>query len=219
MKYSPLAVILISLVAVVFSPVLGSAQATDSARQANILMYPKPQQIEDLVLKNAAGKMVSLKEFRGRVVLLHFWSINCPACRYEEPFLNGLKRKFGPMGLEILGVNLIDPPAAVISHAAAHPVPFPVLVDGGAGFTLQSFTLGSKRTAYLISPGNEALLEVPALPTTYILDCRGSAVGFSVGAAQWNHASAESLIKRLLSDKAACAVSAAPRSGGFSTHW
>ena len=59
-----------------------------------------------------AGR-VSLQDFRGKVVLLHFWSVQCPACRIEEPLLEKLKQAFGPSGLEILGVNLVD-------HASSH---------------------------------------------------------------------------------------------------
>ena len=184
----------------------GSAHAwpSDLASTTNIFLYPKPYKMADLALKNCTGKMVSLRDYRGKVVLLHFWSIRCPACRMEEPLLQALKKSFGPAGLEILGVNLVDPPAAVISHAARHRIPYPVLFDGGRGFNLQAVTVGRKRTAFLVNPANEAILEVPGFPTTYVIDCRGNVVGYSIGPARWNHRNAVAFIQKLVAQTRTC---------------
>jgi thiol-disulfide isomerase/thioredoxin len=105
----------------------------DPIADANIFMFQKPQTVADLVLANNQGRNVSLKDYKGRVVLLHFWSINCPACRMEEPLLHDLKKSFGPAGLEILGVNLVDPPEQAVWHASNKKFPFPVLVGSGWG--------------------------------------------------------------------------------------
>jgi thiol-disulfide isomerase/thioredoxin len=199
-----LLILVILVTSLVNSP---AAVASDLAAAANIFLYPKPFQVADLVLKNAAGQIVSLKDFRGKVVLLHFWSINCPACRTEEPALQQLKRAFGASGLEILGVNLVDSPKDIMGHAAANSTPFPVLFDGGRGFNLKVVNMGGKNTAFLVNPLQEAILEVPGFPTTYILDCRGSAVGYSVGVAQWNNQAALSFIQGLIADRKSCPLS------------
>jgi thiol-disulfide isomerase/thioredoxin len=184
----------------------GIVQAADLASKANIYTYPKPSPIGDLVLKNSSGKTVSLKDYRGKVVLLHFWSIRCPACKMEEPTLNKLKKAYGPAGLEVLGVNLSDPPVAVVRHAKNKRLPFPVLFDGGNGFSLQTFNMGGKNTSFVINPKKEALLEVPGLPTTYIIDCRGDVVAYSVGVARWYHQSAQGLLNRLIAERKTCGV-------------
>jgi thiol-disulfide isomerase/thioredoxin len=158
----------------------------------------------NLVLRAPSGHVVTLDQFKGKVVLLHFWSINCPACRVEEPLLHQLKKDLGPAGLEILGVNLVDTPQAVAGYAAANRMPFPVLCDGGQGFRLEVVNMAGKNTAFLVNPGKEAILEVPGFPTTYILDCRGSAVGYSVGATQWNGATALKLINNLVGEVKTC---------------
>ncbi len=181
-----------------------SANAQGSADAANIYPFPKPYQCGDVVLKTPTGQTVSLKDYRGRVVLLHFWSINCPACRVEEPSLEMLKRTFGPQGLEILAVNLVDPPQAIAQHAATKRTPFPVLFDGGHGFSLKVVEMGGRRTSFLINPGKEAILEVPGFPTTYVIDCRGNVVAYSVGAAGWGQSSAQSLIRSLVVQSKTC---------------
>ncbi len=182
------------------------AQASDLATQANIYVYPRPYKCSELVLKNTAGRTVSLSDYRGKVVLLHFWSMQCPACRIEEPLLHALKRAFGPGGLEILGVNLTDPPAAVAAHCSRNNFPFPALVDAGNGFALRPIEMGGKRTAFVVNPAKEAVLEVPGFPTTYIINCKGAIVGYSVGAARWNHKDAVNLIQGLVLQSKTCGV-------------
>ncbi|MBI4962083.1 MAG: TlpA family protein disulfide reductase [Desulfomonile tiedjei] len=186
--------------------ILAYAQLTYAAgaSDANIFVYPKPFKIADLVLRNPSGQRVSLSDYQGKVVLLHFWSIQCPACRMEEPDLHHLKKTFGPQGLEVLGVNLVDSPQAITGYAVANQMPFPVLFDGGQGFKLQVVNMAGKNTAFVVTPGREAVLEVPGFPTTYILDCRGSAVGYSFGAARWNDGAALTLIKSLISEVKTC---------------
>jgi thiol-disulfide isomerase/thioredoxin len=188
-------------------------EASDLATGANIFMFPKPLRVSNMVLRNPLGKTVSLSDFRGKVVLLHFWSIQCPACRMEEPLLDKLRRTFGPAGLEIIGVNLIDQPQAIFNHCASNRVPFPVLFDGGAGFSLKPVKMGGKATAFVVNPRHEAILEVPGFPTTYILDCRGDAVGYSIGAARWDHRSAVSLIQSLIANRKTC-LAETPRTFG-----
>ena len=195
---------LFSLVALVAAALHAAAQTADPMSAANIYLYPRPYKIQNLVLKDSAGRHASLADFAGRVVLLHFWSIQCPACRTEEPLLEALKKAFGPGGLEILAVNLIDPPGSVASHAARNRLPFPILFDGGNGFSIRPVRTGGKQTAFLINPAQEAILDIPALPTTYIIDCRGNAIGYSVGAAQWNHRKAVELIQSLVLQSKNC---------------
>jgi thiol-disulfide isomerase/thioredoxin len=195
----------------VVSAVNDVAPAYDLTAAANIALYPRPCQVSDLVFNNCQGRTVSLKDYKGKVVLLHFWSINCPACRFEEPLLKGLKRQFGSSGLEILGVNLVDPPKSVMNHATQKRPPFPCLFDGGRGFNLKVVTMAGKRTAFLLNPAREAILEVPGFPTTYIIDCKGNAVGYSVGPARWNNAKAVDLIRRLLAQTRNCSVNSQPR--------
>ncbi|MGB6068821.1 MAG: TlpA disulfide reductase family protein [Desulfomonilaceae bacterium] len=182
----------------------GTAFAADLAADANIFMYPKPFKIADLRLQNTSGQMVSLADFKGKVVLLHFWSIRCPACRMEEPLLRAVKKSFGPAGLEILWVNLVDPPRAIAEHAASDKMPVPVLHGTSGGASLKVVNIGSKTTAFVVNPAMEAILEVPAFPTTYIIDCRGSAVGYSVGSARWNDKGAVGLIRTLLAQSKTC---------------
>jgi thiol-disulfide isomerase/thioredoxin len=45
----------------------------------------------DFQLRALDGRMVRLSDYRGKVVLLNFWTTWCPACVGEMPALNALQ--------------------------------------------------------------------------------------------------------------------------------
>lgn len=52
------------------------------------------------------GETISLKDFRGKVVLLDFWASWCGPCRRENPNVVKMYEKYKDKGFEILGISL-----------------------------------------------------------------------------------------------------------------
>jgi hypothetical protein len=100
---------------------------------------------------------------------------------------------------------LVDSPQEIAQHTATTKPTFPMLFDGGAGFSLKMVDIAGKRTAFVLNPAREAILEVPGFPTTYIVDCSGLTVGYSVGVARWDDGSAQAFIQSLVGDRRHCA--------------
>ncbi|MEQ1921225.1 MAG: TlpA disulfide reductase family protein [Pyrinomonadaceae bacterium] len=48
----------------------------------------------DFTAKTIDGKTLRSAELKGKVIVLNFWFIGCPACIREEPKLNDLRAKF-----------------------------------------------------------------------------------------------------------------------------
>ena len=57
-------------------------------------------------LVDVQGKKVSLKDFRGKKLLIDFWASWCPDCRKASPKLVALYKEYKDKGLEILSVSL-----------------------------------------------------------------------------------------------------------------
>ncbi|HVG37844.1 MAG TPA: TlpA disulfide reductase family protein [Pyrinomonadaceae bacterium] len=54
-------------------------------------------------------RQMKLADYRGQVVVLDFYATWCPPCREEVPHLVELQKRFGPEGLNIIGLNVGGP--------------------------------------------------------------------------------------------------------------
>lgn len=63
-------------------------------------------QAPNFTLKKANGESVSLNQFKGKPVIIHFWATWCPYCKKLQPSLNKLYQQYHDKGLEILAVSI-----------------------------------------------------------------------------------------------------------------
>lgn len=55
------------------------------------------------------GEEFRLSQLRGKYILLDFWATWCAPCIYEMPNLKKAHSKYGPNGLEVIGIGIGDP--------------------------------------------------------------------------------------------------------------
>ena len=60
----------------------------------------------DFTLFDIYGEARSLSDFRGKVVILDFWTTWCPPCRAEIPHFIELYDEYKDEGLEIIGISM-----------------------------------------------------------------------------------------------------------------
>jgi cytochrome c biogenesis protein CcmG/thiol:disulfide interchange protein DsbE len=60
----------------------------------------------DFTLPAVDGSMVSMSDYKGKVVLVDFWATWCPPCQEMIPILSKLHKRYSKEGLVILGVSL-----------------------------------------------------------------------------------------------------------------
>ncbi|MFT5438474.1 MAG: thiol-disulfide isomerase/thioredoxin [Alphaproteobacteria bacterium] len=122
------------------------------------------------------GKVASLSDFRGKLVLVNFWATWCLPCIREMPSLLRLQKKRG-------GDDFIVLALAQDFNGWKMVAPFlqrrdlsglPVYVD--------------EKTAISRS------VRIPGLPVTMLLDRDGKILGHLVGIAEWDSAEAVALI-------------------------
>lgn len=72
----------------------------------------------EFTLKDLQGNKISLSNYRGKVVLLNFWSTTCGPCLEEIPSLIELQREYKGQGLVVLGIAL-DPSVKPVQELVA----------------------------------------------------------------------------------------------------
>ena len=81
-------------------------------------------------LRDLNGRLVTLSDMRGKVVLLNFWATWCGPCRVEMPAMEQLYRMFPRKDFEILAVST-DAQGVAITRPfqQENHLTFPILHD------------------------------------------------------------------------------------------
>lgn len=116
-------------------------------------------------LKDTEGKTVSLKDYRGKVVLLNIWATWCKPCRDELPSMELLYRKLKDQGFIILAISIDKNPDIVKPFAEKLGLSFPILLD----------------------PKEKAsrLYRITGIPESFIIDRDGIIRARIIGARDW----------------------------------
>jgi peroxiredoxin len=117
------------------------------------------RQQADFTLTELNGKTWTLKELRGKVVLVNFWATWCPPCRKEMPDLETLYKQFKDQSLVILAISDEDE-SKVKPFIAEQKITYPILLD-------------PRRKV------NE-LFEIEGIPKTFVYDRSGKLVAQSI---------------------------------------
>jgi len=131
-----------------FSAAMAALQAADERRAR-----------ADFALTDLTGKSWTLRQLRGKVVLVNFWATWCPPCRKEMPDLEALYKRFSNQGFVILAISDEDN-AKVKPFITERNITYPVLLD----------------------PGRKVnqLFEVDGIPKSFIYDRQGKLVAESI---------------------------------------
>lgn len=90
--------------------------------------FEKGAELANFDLQNMNGKKVNLESFKGKVVLINFWFINCPPCRMEIPDLNELKAEYAGKNVEFLAITF-DSKSLVDEFLEKIPFDYQILPD------------------------------------------------------------------------------------------
>jgi len=100
------------------------------------------------------GKTYSLSQFKGKVVMVNFFTFFCMPCREEMPDLNKLYNEYKGKGFQTLGIGLSSDPTQLRFLVKQIGLDYPVL----AGNDKVSKDYGN----------------VEIVPTTFIIDKQGN---------------------------------------------
>lgn len=129
-------------------------------------------------LQATDGRSVSLSNFRGKVVMVHFWATWCPPCVEELPTIDKLNRTIADKDFQLLAVSVDDETSEVAAFLKKHGLNLPVLLDPG------------RKTA--------GLYGTYKFPETYIVDRRGVVRMKVIGPRDWSNPANVKLVQDML---------------------
>lgn len=83
----------------------------------------------DFRFQDAVGDTFSLSDYRGRVVMLNFWSIGCDFCLGELPYIQQVYNQWPEEDLVVLTIDIFDEAEAVNAFLEDSGTSLPVLLD------------------------------------------------------------------------------------------
>ena len=126
-------------------------------------IFPGPSSAVDFTLPMLRGGSLVLSSLRGKPVVLALFSTWDMRCQAEAPLFTRLRERFGPRGLEVIGVSVAAPGNRSV-----------VLVKTYAE------VMGLRHTVLLAGPQDlelvGALGQTRQVPRTVLLDSRGRIV-------------------------------------------
>jgi thiol-disulfide isomerase/thioredoxin len=112
----------------------------------------KPQ----LNFKATDGTAITSESLKGKLVLLDFWATWCGPCVREAPHMIEVNNKYGPKGLQIVGVSLDQDAAALNNGIKQLKLNWPHHHDADGKVSGQ-FGVNGIPNVFLISPTGEVL--------------------------------------------------------------
>lgn len=137
----------------------------------------------DFVLTDSAGRRHSLSNYRGKVVLLHFWSTWCSLCRMEMPAIEDLSRLYRDRGLAVVAVLVHEgnPEEALKLFRQRTKLSVPVLLD-------RNDEVAHRYDSYTV-------------PESFFIDRDGIIIRRIGGGVDWDGMPYHSFIERLLTKR------------------
>ena len=105
----------------------------------------------DFVLQDTEGNTHRLSDYRGKPVIINFWTTWCPPCREELPSMNRAWHLLEKEGIAMLALNMGEDEDAIFIFSADYPTDFPILMDQ-SGEVIEQWPVKGLPTTYVIAP-------------------------------------------------------------------
>jgi len=105
-------------------------------------------------LPDLKGETYSLKDYRGKIVVIDYWAVWCVTCRHVFPVLNELQKKYSPEKVQVIGISIDKQPSSYVKKfVKTAKIKYTILHDS--------------------KDQTSKLFDLKAIPTMFILDETG----------------------------------------------
>ncbi len=166
------------------APGRSGAEPAKAGGMEQFTLNDPPLPVPETRFLDAAGKEVTLADFKGRALLVNFWATWCGPCIEEMPSLDRLQAALGGKDFTVLTINEDRRGAAVAG---------PFLEKHG----LKHLGIHADRQMALARA-----FGLHGMPSSYLIDRNGKLIGSLVGPAEWDSPAAKAMIRRQLAKTA-----------------
>ncbi|HEX4749790.1 MAG TPA: TlpA disulfide reductase family protein [Bryobacteraceae bacterium] len=162
--------------------------SADNTIRASIRPASSREKAPAFTLMNASGHAVRLSDYKGKVVVLNFWAVNCGGCRLELPSFVDINNSYKSKGLAVVGISM--------------DISYEDLKDAKEAWARVNPFLPAHHIDYTILMGDsvvEKAYQTDALPATYLIDKDGRVAATYVGVV--NKDNLEANIKTVLTGR------------------
>ena len=151
----------------------------DGSAILNLVVTDGPMEPPAISFTDEAGEQLSLADYRGTPVAVHFWATWCFPCRAEMPTMDALQREFGD-ALVILPLSLDRDGAALVrNYYEDHDLTtLPVMID-------EKMAAGRA-------------LRVHGIPATIFVNGEGAEVARVLGDRDWSDPDVIELVRHII---------------------
>ena len=143
-----------------------------------------PLTFPDLEFKNALGREMQISDLDGEWVLVNLWASWCPPCIHEMPSLQKLQDKYSEHKFRVVAIALDRQ-----------------MTPDKLRKVMSRFNIGPVAAFYGDYPTIKAQVDIPGLPTTYLLNPTGQMIGKIVAPIDWESPQVIAFMDELLSVK------------------
>ena len=121
------------------------------------------QAVPDLISTDLMDNRISLKQYRGKVIVLHFFADWCPYCRQLYPEYQGAAREYYRRPLQVIGISA-DEPAVARKISEEGRFDWPLIADGPGGPIATRWNVRTFPTIYVVDHGGVIRYKIRGKP-------------------------------------------------------
>lgn len=115
-------------------------------------------EVVDFTLNTPEDQPTAFSSFRGKYVLVDFWSSWCGPCKASFPYMKELYQQYRGDKFEIFGISIDQDKNAWLKELKKQQLPWPQVLDT-KNVSVNSFAVTAVPTAYLISPEGKIIMK------------------------------------------------------------